>query len=101
MGTGRCHGELAHGAVETLEVRHVVDRPAVPDADDFVDTVGELVAAVLHVNHGLGVRQVTAVDVSDMRHLSLVPLAQKYSSRTENSFSTFFTASLPANRMTR
>ena len=58
-------------AKRTGEPRHVaalVDQPAAAHLADLVDAVGKLVAPVLDVHHGVGVRQVAAVDVGDPRH---------------------------------
>ena len=45
-----------------------VGEAAAVEMDDFVDAVGELVAAVLDVHAGLVLRQVGPVDVGDPAH---------------------------------
>ncbi len=50
----------------------IVHRHAVPDAEDFIDAVGELVAAVLDMDLRLLLRQVATVDVCNVRHAGIV-----------------------------
>jgi hypothetical protein len=45
-----------------------VDQAGAMDVHDLVDAVAELVAAILDVHGGVGVRHVTAVDVGDAGH---------------------------------
>src|SRR5262245_32530389 len=52
----------------------LVDQPPSPHLADLVNSVGELVAAVLDMDDGVTVRHVTAIDVGDARHVGgLVP----------------------------
>ena len=53
------------------------ERPAAVRAQDFVDTIGELKAAILHANGGAFERQKLSVDVCDLRHWSVIPLVEK------------------------
>jgi hypothetical protein len=45
-------------------MRLLVHRPATDDRHDFVDAVGELIAAVLDVNAGIAMGDVAPVDIS-------------------------------------
>ena len=49
-----------------------VEHPAVQRRGDLVDAVGELEAAVLDVNRGIGERNETTVDVSEAGHFIVV-----------------------------
>jgi hypothetical protein len=51
----------------------LIDKPAVAYLADLIDRVGELKAAVFHVDGGFGVRQIAAVDVDDAGHGALAP----------------------------
>src|SRR3954470_25012133 len=46
----------------------LVDETVAMDADDLVDTIGELIAAVLDRDHGFRMRHVTAIGVGETRH---------------------------------
>ena len=43
-------------ALQPLEVPALVDQPACPHLADLVDAVGELIAAILDMDRGLGER---------------------------------------------
>ncbi len=45
----------------------LVDDAAVPHLADLVDAVGELVAAILDMNHSLAAGNVPAVDIGNAR----------------------------------
>ena len=47
----------------------LIDDPAVPDLADLIDAVGELIPAILNVDHGLMVAPVAAVHISDAQLL--------------------------------
>jgi len=51
-------------------MQRLIDEPPIPDGDDLVDAVGELVAAVLDMHRRLAMRQVLAGDIGDARHRS-------------------------------
>ena len=54
-----------------LQPRHVaalVDQLAAPHLADFIDAVGELIAAILDVDARMRERQVAAVDIGDAGH---------------------------------
>ena len=51
-----------------VEVAPLVDQAAAPHLADFIDAVGELIAAILDVDLGVAERQIAAVDVSDAGH---------------------------------
>ena len=55
-------------ALQAIEVPPLVNQPATAHLADFVDCVGELVAAILDVDLGIAKWQITAVDVGDPRH---------------------------------
>ena len=54
--------------MQAIHVAPLVDHAAAPDFADFVDAVGELVAAVLDMDPGRVPRQVAAVHVGDAGH---------------------------------
>ena len=45
-----------------------VDQGATKDLAYFVDAIGELVAAVFDMNHGVAVQEIPAIDISDPAH---------------------------------
>ena len=51
-----------------VDVAALVDQAAAPHLADFVDAVGELVAAILDMDHGVAQRQIAAVDIGDAGH---------------------------------
>jgi hypothetical protein len=53
---------------EPLEMAFLVDQGAAKDFAHFVDAIGELVAAVVDMNHGVAVQDVAAVDISYPAH---------------------------------
>jgi hypothetical protein len=53
--------QLAQRAVEPVDVRALVDQPAVALPHHLVDAVGELVAAILDVDAGVAVIDVAAM----------------------------------------
>ena len=53
---------------EPFEVAPLVDEAPSPHLADFVNAVGELIAAILDMDLGVAERQVAAVDVSDPGH---------------------------------
>src|SRR5262249_7397968 len=60
--------QLVQGAIKPVDVRSLVDQPAVADADNLVDAVGQLVASVLDVDRRLAMIDVASIDVSVTRH---------------------------------
>jgi hypothetical protein len=54
-----------------------VDEVAALDLDDLVDRIGELKAAILNVNRGVSVRQVSAIDVDDAGHAASPDKAER------------------------
>ena len=54
-----------------VHVAALVDQAAAPHLADFVDAVGELVAAVLDMDAGVRERQIAAVDIGDAGHRCL------------------------------
>jgi hypothetical protein len=52
-------------ALEACQVAPLVDDAAAPHLADFVDAVRELVAAILDMDGGCPLRQITTVHVSD------------------------------------
>ncbi len=50
----------------------LVDHTPSPDLTDLVDAVCKLVSAVFDGDLGLAPRQITAIDVSDARHETLI-----------------------------
>src|SRR5450631_2044363 len=46
----------------------LVDQAAAKNFADFIDTVGELVAAVIDMNHGVAVQHIAAIDISYFAH---------------------------------
>ena len=64
------HGDAKLGERE-LKPRHMpalVDQVTAPHLADFIDAVGELIAAVLDVDARGGERNVAAVDIGDAGH---------------------------------
>ena len=60
--------QFAQGPVQPAQMAgHVHDMPA-PDFTDFIDAVGELIAAVFDMDSGILVRNILAIDVSDAAH---------------------------------
>ncbi len=60
--------KLMQRSPEAIEMPIQVDDEPVPDLADLVDTVGKLIAPILDVNGGLGVPDISAVDIGDSRH---------------------------------
>ena len=54
---------------EALHVPPLVDQAASPHLADFVDAVGELVAAILDMNRRVAMRQIASVHIGDARHV--------------------------------
>ena len=69
--------QLAQRAVEPVDVRRLVDQLAVAHADDLVDAVGELVAAILDMDAGLAMLDIASVDVGVTRHEPLPPVTRR------------------------
>ena len=46
----------------------LVDQGAAKDFAHFVDAIGELVAAVVDMNHGVAVQDIAAIDISYPAH---------------------------------
>ena len=67
-----CHrhadAQFGERALQPFEVAPLVDEAAVPHLADFIDAVGELIAAVLDMDRGVAHRQIAAVDVGDAGH---------------------------------
>ena len=57
--------QFAKRALQPVHVAALVDQRAAPHLADFVDAVGELVAAILDMDHRVRVRQIAAVDIGD------------------------------------
>ena len=51
-----------------LEMAFLVDQAAAKNFADFIDTIGELVAAVIDMNHGVAVQHIAAIDISYFAH---------------------------------
>ena len=60
--------KLAQRAIEPIDVRSLIYQLAVTYAHHLVDTVGELVTAILDMNAGVAMIDVAAVDVRIARH---------------------------------
>jgi len=65
--------KLGQRALEAVEMQPLVDQPPVADLADLVDAIGELVAAILDMDGGIGVTDIAAVDIGEARH-SAVPV---------------------------
>src|SRR5690606_34372054 len=63
--------QLAQGVFEPVEMRILVDHLAAVYGNDLVNAVGELITSVLDVNGGVGVMNVTAIDISESGHRNL------------------------------
>ena len=55
-------------ALQPLDVPPLVDEAPAPHLADFIDAVGELIAAILDMDLGVAHRQIAAVDVGDAGH---------------------------------
>src|SRR5271165_5900474 len=86
----------------------LIDEAASPHLADFIDTVGELVAAVLDMDLGVAHRQVAAVDVGYSRHWAIrgiggqsIPNALSFRCSAERSMPTNSAVRemLPPNRL--
>src|SRR5690606_24316064 len=53
---------------KALEMTWLPEGPAAADRDHLVDSVGELISAVLHMDHGIAKRDIAAVDIGGARH---------------------------------
>src|SRR6266545_846616 len=63
--------QLTERAPQAIEVAPLVDHPAAPDLAQLVNAVGELVAAILDMDHGVAPRQIATVDIGNARHREL------------------------------
>src|SRR5579862_2319147 len=50
------------------QMQLLIDEDPRVDGDHLVAAIGELIAAILDMNHRIAMRQVAAIDVSDARH---------------------------------
>ena len=60
--------QFAERALQPRDVAALVDQPPAAHLADFIDAVGELIAAVLDMDFGLAERQIAAVYVGDAGH---------------------------------
>jgi hypothetical protein len=65
--------QFAQRAVEAVQVPGRIDHQAGMDGDHLVDTVGELIAAVLAVNRRLAMRHVATADIGVAGHDEVLP----------------------------
>src|SRR5207253_2203069 len=71
-------GKLAERSPEPVEVARLVDEAPAEHLANLVDAVAELVAAVLHVDAGIGERVIAAVHIGDTAH---APIPSDFSLR--------------------
>ena len=60
--------QFAERAVQPRHMAALIDQAPAPHLADFIDAVGELIAAVLDGDLGVVARQIAAVDVCDAGH---------------------------------
>ena len=68
--------QFGERAIEPRHMTALVDQTPCPHLADFVDAVGELIAAVFDRDHGVGMRQIAAIDVGNARHDRMLSLSQ-------------------------
>ena len=65
---GRADGKLTKGTVEAVEMRLGIDQTAGAHMDHLIDAVGELIAAILDMDRGIGMAQIATVHIGKARH---------------------------------
>ena len=63
IGHGHWDAKLMQRAAQARDVALLVDDMAVADLADLVDTIGELVAAILDMDHGLSAGKVSSIHI--------------------------------------
>ena len=62
---GQRYPKLVEGALQASHVARLVNDPALPDFTHLIDFVGELITAILDVDHRAMAREVPAVHIRD------------------------------------
>jgi hypothetical protein len=75
-GTNRHEQSIPRFRQRTLQTLHLplaVDQHAVSNGDRLVDALGELVTAVLYMNRGHAMGQITSIDIGYPAHTVSIP----------------------------
>src|SRR5262249_15398490 len=67
-GHRHANAQLAKRPFKPFKMAALVDQAAGPDLTDFIDTIAELITAILDMHFGICERQIAAIDVSDAGH---------------------------------
>ncbi len=72
------HADAQFGerALQPLEMAPLVDQATAPHLADFIDAVGELIAAILDMDLGVAHRQIAAVDVGYAGHWAILDIGR-------------------------